>query len=101
MIFLNNYVVKNCYGYTACESVCPNKCIEMVENDEEFKYPSIDKNKCIKCNLCVDVCQDINYGTHLDENFLLKHISARKENIFELFRKSKHFQSNLGNTYHI
>ena len=47
---------KKCTGCTACVSICPKKCIKMVENDEGFKYPIIDRKNCINCGLCSTVC---------------------------------------------
>ena len=46
----------NCCGCGACYNACPNKCIEMREDEEGFLYPHIDKEKCIGCGLCEKVC---------------------------------------------
>ena len=46
----------NCYGCELCKDVCPVHAIEMVEDEEGFKYPKIDKEKCIKCGLCEKNC---------------------------------------------
>lgn len=45
-----------CTGCTACASECPKKCITMVEDSEGFKYPKVDTEECIHCNLCDKVC---------------------------------------------
>lgn len=45
-----------CTGCTACKSICPQKCIKMVADEEGFLYPQVDKKKCIRCNLCEKVC---------------------------------------------
>ena len=37
-----------CCGCFSCYSVCPKKCINMIEDDEGFVYPQINKNECIK-----------------------------------------------------
>lgn len=50
-----------CCGCTACESICPKKCIQMKTDEEGFKYPSIDLSKCIGCNMCKKVCPIINH----------------------------------------
>ena len=47
---------EDCSGCTACASVCPNGCMEMSEDQEGFKYPEIDKDRCINCRLCEKVC---------------------------------------------
>ena len=46
----------SCYGCCACEQICPAKCIEMVEDEEGFVFPSWSKNECSECGLCVKVC---------------------------------------------
>lgn len=46
----------NCYGCTACANICPKNAITMVEDDEGFTYPKIDKEKCIECGLCEKTC---------------------------------------------
>jgi len=45
-----------CTGCGACQNICPKACIEMVEDEEGFLFPSINHNKCISCNLCREVC---------------------------------------------
>ena len=51
---------EDCCGCTACKSICPVGAIEMVEDEEGFKYPQIDKKKCTKCGACKMVCPIIN-----------------------------------------
>lgn len=51
---------KNCCGCTACSSICPKKAIEMVEDEEGFLYPQVDKEKCVNCGLCDKVCPVLN-----------------------------------------
>ena len=45
-----------CTGCTACATICPLKCIKMVENEEGFLYPQVDESKCVSCNLCKKTC---------------------------------------------
>ncbi len=45
-----------CTGCTACESICPNKCIQMVSDEEGFLYPIVDNMTCVHCGLCQSVC---------------------------------------------
>lgn len=47
---------KDCVGCTACQTICPQKCITMLEDDEGFKYPNINANTCIGCNKCREIC---------------------------------------------
>lgn len=45
-----------CCGCSACSSVCPQKCINMISDDEGFLYPQINEKLCINCNMCEKVC---------------------------------------------
>lgn len=47
---------KKCCGCTACSQICPEHCIEMIENDEGFKYPVVDNQRCRHCGACDAVC---------------------------------------------
>ena len=53
---------QNCCGCSACAQSCPRNCISMFEDEEGFLYPTVDKFKCISCNLCEKVCPVINQG---------------------------------------
>jgi len=46
----------NCSGCTACQQLCPKKCISMKLDQEGFLYPIIDQSKCIKCGICEKKC---------------------------------------------
>lgn len=46
----------NCCGCYACYSVCHKKSIEFLEDEDGFKYPSINKQICTNCNSCNKVC---------------------------------------------
>ena len=51
---------KDCSGCHACYSVCPKNCISMNEDNEEYRYPVIDKSFCIDCGLCEKKCPILN-----------------------------------------
>lgn len=51
---------KHCCGCTACEQICPQLCITMMEDEEGFSYPVVDKDKCVDCHLCEKVCPVLN-----------------------------------------
>lgn len=53
----------NCCGCHACFSKCPKNAIGMIEDEKGFKYPKIDKEKCINCGLCDKVCPILNNKT--------------------------------------
>ena len=46
----------DCCGCSACAQVCPQKCINMVEDNEGFLYPRVDHSVCVDCGLCEKVC---------------------------------------------
>lgn len=37
----------NCCGCTACASVCSHMAISMIADEEGYKYPVVDTNKCV------------------------------------------------------
>lgn len=48
-----------CISCSACERICPNKCIEMVEVDTDKgikKMPEIHLERCLFCALCEEIC---------------------------------------------
>ena len=45
-----------CCACTACVNSCPKSCIKMIQDEEGFAYPEIDKNSCVNCHLCEKVC---------------------------------------------
>ena len=47
---------ENCCGCTACRNICQTSAIKMVEDQEGFLYPEIDRLLCIDCGLCRKVC---------------------------------------------
>lgn len=47
-----------CCGCTACYSICPNDAIQMIFDEEGFRYPKVDFEKCIHCGLCSNVCPE-------------------------------------------
>lgn len=69
-----------CCGCSACESICSQKCISMVEDKEGFLYPNIDMKKCVSCNLCEKVCPVLNVeGEHIfeQEAYVVQNIDER------------------------
>ena len=67
---------KNCTGCHACGSVCPQKCIQMLPDEEGFLYPSIHWNRCVDCGACEKVCPVLHPA---DISFPLKVYAARNE----------------------
>lgn len=65
---MENYIVSNiskdaptyCCGCEVCVDICPAGAIEMLEDEEGFYYPSVDKKKCVNCGKCLKCCPEIN-----------------------------------------
>lgn len=45
-----------CCGCSACEQICPQKCVTMQEDSEGFLYPVVDEYRCIDCGACEKTC---------------------------------------------
>ena len=43
---------EKCCGCQACYNSCPRGAITMIEDEYGFRYPKIDKSKCINCKIC-------------------------------------------------
>ncbi len=55
-----------CCGCAACKNICPQKCIQMVADNEGFFYPYVDHERCVGCNLCDKVCPMQNQEEKID-----------------------------------
>lgn len=55
-MYLDTYDKTECFGCEGCVQVCEKKALLMKEDDEGFRYPEIDAEKCNKCGLCCRVC---------------------------------------------
>ena len=45
-----------CTGCSACASICAHKAISMIEEQEGYLVPTIDREKCVHCKLCEKAC---------------------------------------------
>lgn len=46
---------RECSGCGVCQAICPTKAISM-EVRNEFYYPIINREKCIRCKQCLKIC---------------------------------------------
>lgn len=53
-------IKENCCGCSACSEACPVNCIAMVSDTEGFKYPEIDRDRCVDCKRCENICPAVN-----------------------------------------
>lgn len=51
---------QSCSGCSACVQACPKQCISFEEDEQGFRYPSINYELCVNCGLCEKVCPCIN-----------------------------------------
>ena len=72
----------NCTGCSACIAVCPQKCIIMQVDEEQFNYPKIDERKCINCGLCLKTCP-VDTPTQLYKNLEAYAATGKNEAIVE------------------
>ncbi len=75
---------KICTACGACANICPKNAIQMKEDKQGFLYPSIDEEKCINCNLCEKVCQNIDT---ISKNFPSKTLALQSKD-YTLSQKS-------------
>ena len=47
---------EECSGCAACYSICSKNAINMIVDDEGFEYPEVNRDRCVKCYLCLKVC---------------------------------------------
>lgn len=47
----------DCSGCHACMAACPKMAITMKTDTEGFLYPEIDRDICVDCGICDDMCQ--------------------------------------------
>lgn len=45
-----------CCGCAACAAVCKRNAIDMENDEEGFKYPKINVERCVGCNSYIKVC---------------------------------------------
>lgn len=57
--YLINGDESQCCGCSACAVSCPKNAIEMQPNREGFLYPVINKDCCIDCGICKQVCPEM------------------------------------------
>lgn len=51
----------DCFNCTACATACPRKCITMKNDDNDgYIYPHINREECISCGKCKNVCINLN-----------------------------------------
>lgn len=52
-----NLKKEECCGCGVCETLCSANAIKMIEDEEGFVYPEIEKNLCTECGTCREACR--------------------------------------------
>ena len=68
--YFENHNKKLCNGCGTCALKCPKNAIEMIEDDEGFLYPVINKTKCINCKICEKVCSNNNESKYNSDAYI-------------------------------
>jgi len=76
---------KDCCGCACCVNICPKQAIHMEEDECGYKYPVIDKTKCVNCGLCKKNCK---YQKKDKEMYDCKKVYASVTEDSDLIRKS-------------
>ena len=51
-----------CNSCGACAALCPTDAIDFQENRAGYFFARVDEDKCIDCEICVEVCSGL--GLH-------------------------------------
>lgn len=63
--------IENCYGCGVCSIICPVDIVKIELNSEGFYEPVIyEHEKCIDCQLCLNVCAFYNEGVTMPNDKL-------------------------------
>lgn len=74
---------KDCCGCTACEQLCPKKCITFTEDAEGFMYPDVNENECIECGICVKHCPIISRTSEHNKPKVYAAKYSRRDEVFK------------------
>lgn len=77
-------VGSNCYGCGACAASCPMDAITMIADSKGFNYPHIDKDKCISCNKCKTVCENVHCYSLNSDGFGVFALQHKNEDVLGL-----------------
>ena len=73
---------EECCGCMACHDICPKNAIYIYEDEEGFKYPKINHDKCINCGLCKKTCPLIENSIDI-ENYEKQVYAVKLKNMEE------------------
>jgi len=68
---------EDCCGCTACAMICAKHAITMIPDKMGFMYPRVNKDLCINCGLCLNVCT-FNMNYDVTENLEIPKVYATR-----------------------
>lgn len=78
-----------CCGCGLCEYVCTEGAIVMVQDEEGFYYPQINKDKCTGCHKCNRLCPVLKEGSISgEEKMIMEKVYAGYQREREILLKS-------------
>lgn len=92
-----NDIKKNhlCYGCGTCNVACSKNAITMQYDNIGRILPYIDKNKCIDCGICYNICPSLDYKgiqiTDIEDCYIgnVKKTYIGKSNNFSIYRNAQ------------
>lgn len=77
------HITNTCTGCGVCAISCPQKCIDIIKNENGFYEYKINHDKCIRCGICKKVCAQHNKldDKKIDTKLLYSGCSINKSTI--------------------
>lgn len=81
----------NCTGCASCAQSCPHSAIEMMQDEEGFLQPIINRDLCVECGLCMKRCPMLNPIS----------ISTEESNVYALINYKDRAVSSSGGAFSV
>lgn len=97
MIAIEKMIAANradCCGCYACYNACPFEAITMAEDEEGFRYPRVDAERCRNCGKCERTCPVLNPIEREQESTPVTYAAINKD-------EAVRADSSSGGTFHL
>lgn len=54
--FILNENREACRDCMTCITICPKSAIYLMDDDDGYEYPMVNKKVCTRCNMCKKAC---------------------------------------------